>query len=81
MESTKTTDDYLKSLSEKERKAYEIAKSHLGSTFSLEKSNGYVSWSREPTVAPSALMPTTPAPLRPLPHLQSDTNKSPCVMK
>ena len=40
----KTTDDYLKSLSEKERKAYEIAKSHLGSTFSLEKSNGYVSW-------------------------------------
>ena len=45
MEPTKTTEDYLKSLSEKERKAYEIAKSHLGSTFSLEKSNGYQKWS------------------------------------
>jgi hypothetical protein len=39
-----TTEDYLKTLSEKERKAYEIAKSHLGSTFSLEKSNGYKLW-------------------------------------
>jgi hypothetical protein len=60
---------YIKSLSEKERMAYEIAKSHLGSTFSLEKSNGYLR--REPTVP----FPTLPnesreptVPLRPLPH-------------
>jgi hypothetical protein len=43
-------EQYLKSLSEKEQMAYEIAKSHLGSTFSLEKSNGYLNWSKEPTV-------------------------------
>ena len=43
-------EQYIKSLSEKERMAYEIAKSHLGSTFSLEKSNGYLSKRREPTV-------------------------------
>ena len=35
---------YLKSLSEKEFKAYEIAKSHLGSTFDLEKSIGFLQW-------------------------------------
>ena len=45
-EQTKRTEDYVKSLPEKERKAYEIAKAHLGSTFSLEKSNGYIAWSR-----------------------------------
>jgi hypothetical protein len=64
-----TTENYLNSLTEKERKAYEIAKSHLGSTFSLEKSNGYQKWKREPMV-----------PLRPLPP-SSDTNKSPCATK
>ena len=71
MESTKTTDDYLKSLSEKERKAYEIAKSHLGSTFSLEKSNGYVSWSREPTVD-GTLAQNPPS---------QSSNKLPCATK
>jgi len=35
---------YLESLSEKEFKAYEIAKSHLGSTFDLEKSVGFLQW-------------------------------------
>ena len=30
---------YLKSLTEMERIAYDIAKSHLGSLFTLEKSN------------------------------------------
>lgn len=35
---------YLKSLTKKERMGYEIAKSHLGLSFQLEKSNGYLEW-------------------------------------
>ncbi len=37
-------DQYLASLSEKEMKAYLIAKSHLGMSFSLEKSTGFLEW-------------------------------------
>jgi len=36
--------EYLSSLSEKERMGYEIAKDYLGSTFHLQKSNGYIDW-------------------------------------
>jgi hypothetical protein len=35
---------YLNSLTEMERIAYNIAKSHLGSLFTLEKSNHYLEW-------------------------------------
>ena len=35
---------YVESLSEKELKAYHIAKSHLGTSFSLEKSRGFIDW-------------------------------------
>lgn len=35
---------YLKSLDEKEMIAYNIAKSHLGTLFTLEKSNHYLDW-------------------------------------
>ncbi len=35
---------YLKSLGEKERKAYDIARDHLGSSFSVEKSVGFLAW-------------------------------------
>lgn len=35
---------YVESLSEKELKAYHIAKSHLGTSFSLEKSKGFIDW-------------------------------------
>ena len=38
---------YLQSLSEKERKAYEIAKDHLGMSFQLEKSSGYKKWKKD----------------------------------
>lgn len=37
---------YVESLSEKELKAYYIAKSHLGSSFSLEKSKGFIDWKK-----------------------------------
>ena len=39
-------DRYLKSLHEKERKGYEIAKSHLGMSFQLEKSHGYLEFKK-----------------------------------
>lgn len=38
---------YIESLSEKETKAYNIAKSHLGSSFSLEKSRGFIEWKQK----------------------------------
>jgi hypothetical protein len=38
--------EYIDSLNEKELKAYEIAKSHLGSTFHLIKSNGFNDWKK-----------------------------------
>ena len=38
--------EYLKTLDEKEKQAYEIAKSHLGNTFHLKKSNGFIDWKK-----------------------------------
>ena len=35
---------YLETLSEKERKSYEIAKEHLGMSFQLNISNGFLKW-------------------------------------
>jgi hypothetical protein len=37
-------DKYLASLSPKQMKAYLIAKSHLGMSFSIEKSTGFLEW-------------------------------------
>jgi hypothetical protein len=36
--------EYVKSMSEKELKAYHIAKDHLGDSFQLEKSIGFLEW-------------------------------------
>jgi hypothetical protein len=44
--SEKIETEYLASLSEKERMGYEIAKNHLGSTFHLQKSNGFIAWKK-----------------------------------
>lgn len=38
---------YLETLNKKELKAYNIAKSHLGTSFQLEKSNGFLQWKRK----------------------------------
>ncbi len=38
--------EYIHSLSEIEKKGYEIAKSHLGSSFSLKKSIGFKQWKK-----------------------------------
>lgn len=38
-------DDYINKLSDNEKKALEIAQSHLKSSFSIEKSIGYIKFS------------------------------------
>lgn len=38
---------YIKTMSEKEHKAYLIAKSHLGMSFQIEKSNGFLEWKKK----------------------------------
>ncbi len=44
---------YVESLTEKELKAYHIAKSHLGTSFSLEKSRGFIDWKNKNAVEPT----------------------------
>jgi len=39
--------EFLDSLNEKERMAYHIAKSHLGTMFSLNKCNAFLEWAKE----------------------------------
>jgi hypothetical protein len=41
------TEEYIASLKPKEKEAYEIAKKHLGSLLTLEKTNHYIKWSNE----------------------------------
>ena len=41
---SKIVELYIQSLSEKDLKAYLIAKSHLGSSFDAEKSIGFLKW-------------------------------------
>lgn len=44
-EHTQTDIDlYLTSLNEQQRKAYNIAKRHLGTSFDIARSNGYKEW-------------------------------------
>ena len=38
---------YIDQLSEGERKTYEIAKEHLESSFSIEKSIGFINWQKQ----------------------------------
>jgi hypothetical protein len=39
--------EFLDSLNDKERMAYHIAKSHLGTMFSLEKCNAFLEWVKD----------------------------------
>ena len=41
--------EYLKNLGEKERIAYKIAYSHLGTSFNIIRSTGYVEWINDQT--------------------------------
>lgn len=38
--------NYLKQLDKIERQAYSIGKNHLGSSFNVVKSNGFVDWKK-----------------------------------
>jgi hypothetical protein len=40
----KRIEDYIKQLTPFEQSAHRIAKSHLGTSFNLIKSNGYMKW-------------------------------------
>ena len=40
----KSIQEYLNSLNEQERKTLEIAKDHLGTSFNIRKSIGYITW-------------------------------------
>jgi hypothetical protein len=49
METKLNTDyiqQYISSLSEKECKAFHIAKQHLGTLFTVEKTAGYLQWKK-----------------------------------
>ncbi len=44
MESNSLVESYLKSLNEQERQTLEIAKDHLGTSFHITKSIGFIKW-------------------------------------
>lgn len=58
MEQEPLTEQYLKTLTEKELMAYKIAKDHLGSSFELEKSNGFIKWTTKLTTEQTAKQPS-----------------------
>jgi hypothetical protein len=37
-------DEYIKQLTETEKKVYEIALNHLGTSFNIKRSNGFKDW-------------------------------------
>lgn len=43
---SKLTEIYIETLSPKEKKAYLIARDHLGMSFTLEKSVGFLQWKK-----------------------------------
>ena len=42
--STTNVEEYIKSLNAQEKQALEIAKDHLGSSFNITKSIGFIKW-------------------------------------
>jgi predicted transcriptional regulator len=49
--SNSVIDDYISSLDDLEIKTLEIAKSHLGSSFNIKKSIGFIQWKEKQPVA------------------------------
>jgi len=39
-------EEYIKQLSDHEKKAYEIAMNHLGTSFNIYRSNGFIEWKK-----------------------------------
>lgn len=46
MENNKDMEEYIKTFNDKEKKAYEIAISHLKSSFNIKKSVGYIKYDK-----------------------------------
>ena len=46
MDTTNVEQGYIKSLDQKEYKTYLIAKKHLGNSFDISKSIGFLEWKR-----------------------------------
>ena len=46
-EMDKIDEVYINSFTEKEKKAFEIAKQHLATSFDLSKSNGFNDWKKK----------------------------------
>lgn len=44
MKNNKLIEEYINSLSDIEKKALEIAKKNLETSFNIEKSNGFIKW-------------------------------------
>ena len=42
--------NYLKQMNDHEKKAYEIAINHLGTSFNIYRSNGFISWKKNKNV-------------------------------
>jgi hypothetical protein len=51
---SKLEKEYLDSLTEKERVSYKIAKEHLGMSFQLDKSIGFIRWLKTKATVPSS---------------------------
>jgi hypothetical protein len=47
LEQQKEIFKYLSEMSVHEKKCYEIAVSHLGSSFNIYRSNGFISWKKK----------------------------------
>jgi transcriptional regulator CtsR len=46
MENNNIMENYIKTFDDKEKKAYEIARSHLKSSFNIKKSIGYIKYDK-----------------------------------
>ena len=46
LEQQKEIYEYLTEMTDHEKKAYEIAVNHLGSSFNIYRSNGFISWKK-----------------------------------
>jgi len=44
-------ENYIQSLDELEAKTFEIARSHLGTSFNIKKSIGFIQWKKKQLVA------------------------------
>lgn len=43
----KVEEEYIAQLNDVQRKAMEIAKSHLGTSFNIKRSNGFIEWMKK----------------------------------